>query len=296
MSRDACASSVGGAKPLRPGDHLGAERLLRLLQVRHRLRARSAGARPGRPRRRAAARASRRCGCRASRARRAERIDTGTSARSSSPSVRTPRLRSQRPSAPATTASTTSLTVPPSAFLIALKSASRLSTHQTRRCGPIGTLSGTSGAGFSPAHTTSPMPSAASRSCSTRAARAPERAEGAAGHLDRRAHEALARPRPPARPPTARARASSRPRRLRLGRHGGEVEQHGRDVHARDAVHQRVVRLRDQREAVAPRGPGRSTAPRAASSGRAAGRRCGPASSRSCSSLPGRGSAVWRTW
>ena len=81
--------------------------------------------------------------------------------------MRTPRLRSQRPRAPATTASTTSLTVPPSASLIALKSDSWLRAQRTRRCGPIGTLSGTSGAGLSPAQATSLMPSAASRACSS---------------------------------------------------------------------------------------------------------------------------------
>ena len=124
LSREACASIVGGAKSCEPGDHLRAERLLRLLQVLHALAHDVAAAPPGRARRRAAGRASRRCGCRAGRARRSARIETGTSARSSSPSVRTPRRRSQRRSAPVTTASTTSLTVPPSAFLIALNSSS----------------------------------------------------------------------------------------------------------------------------------------------------------------------------
>jgi hypothetical protein len=90
------------------------------------------------------------------------RIDTGTSARSSSPSTRVPRNRSQRRNAPVTTASTTSLTVPPSAFLISLYSSSRPCTQITRRCGPIGTFSGVSGAGFSPAQATSPTPSIAS--------------------------------------------------------------------------------------------------------------------------------------
>ena len=79
------------------GDHLGAERLLRLLQLAHPLAARSAAARPGRPRTRAAARASRRSGCPASRCSSSERIETGTSARSSTPSVRTPRSCSQLP-------------------------------------------------------------------------------------------------------------------------------------------------------------------------------------------------------
>ena len=97
------------------------------------------------------------------------RIDTGTSARSSSPSVRTPREVSQRRSAPATTVSTTSLTVPPSSFFARLKSASVDLTQRMRRCGPISTFSGSSGAGFRFAHATSPSPSAASRtSCRAR--------------------------------------------------------------------------------------------------------------------------------
>ena len=91
------------------------------------------------------------------------RTETGTSARISMPSVRTPReIRNER-SAPATTASTTSLTVPPKAFLTSLKSSSWLPTPTKRRCGPMSTFSGVSGAGFSPAQTISPMPSAASR-------------------------------------------------------------------------------------------------------------------------------------
>ena len=91
------------------------------------------------------------------------RIETGTSARSSTPSVRTPRDCSHERSAPLTTVSTTSLTVPPKASLTALKSASSLRTTRKRRCGPISTLSGVGGAGFSPAHATSPRPSTASR-------------------------------------------------------------------------------------------------------------------------------------
>ena len=52
------------------------------------------------------------------------------------------RERSHRRRAPDTTAITTSFTVPPSSFLIALKSSSRLLTQWTLRCGPISTLSG----------------------------------------------------------------------------------------------------------------------------------------------------------
>src|SRR5436190_1588355 len=97
------------------------------------------------------------------------RIETGTSARSSRPSVRTPRERSQRASAPATTVSTTSLTVPPSAFLIALKSSSWPRTTAIRRWEPISTLSGVGGAGSKPAPTPSLTPSTAPRTAPTAA-------------------------------------------------------------------------------------------------------------------------------
>ena len=74
------------------------------------------------------------------------RTETGTAERISSPSVRTPRERSQLCSAPLTAARKTSLTVPPSAFLTSLRSASGTRIQLTRRCGPIGPLSGVSGA------------------------------------------------------------------------------------------------------------------------------------------------------
>ena len=53
--------------------------------------------------------------------------------------------------------------MPPKTSLTALKSASSLRTTRKRRCGPISTLSGVGGAGFSPAHATSPSPSTATR-------------------------------------------------------------------------------------------------------------------------------------
>ena len=103
----------------------------------------------------------------------AVRIDTGTAARGSRPSVRSPREWNQRCSAPATTARTTSLTVPPNASLTSLNSDSRALATSKRRCGPMRTLSGVSGGGLSPAQTTSPRPSSASRACSSsRGARA----------------------------------------------------------------------------------------------------------------------------
>ena len=95
------------------------------------------------------------------------RIETGTSARSSTPSVRMPRDSSQSRSAAVTTLSTTSLTVQPKASLTVLKSRKSLGTPTKRRCGPISTLSGVGGAGFRPAQTISPTPSAASRAPAT---------------------------------------------------------------------------------------------------------------------------------
>ena len=77
-------------------------------------------------------------------------------------------------------ASTTSLTVPPNAFLTALKSASSHAHAAKRRCGPISTFSGVGGAGFSAAQTISPMPSA-------RLARLAERALGRRSAATRRA-------------------------------------------------------------------------------------------------------------
>ena len=102
-----------------------------------------------------------------------------------------------------------------------------------------------------------------------------------------------------ARPTGARTRSLRRPRRparrsdgsgcgvqgsgLELGRHGRDVEQDAREVDARDAVDQRVVGLRDEREAVVLEARGRATSPRAASSGRAAARR---SARRGCAAAP----------
>ena len=75
-----------------------------------------------------------------------------------------------------------------------------------------------------------------------------------------------------------------------------EVEQDRGEVDARDAVDERVVGLRDQREAGRRRAPRPATAPTAAWRGRAAGRRSARRASAACSRRPGAGSAVWRTW
>ena len=235
---------------LHAGQHLGADRLLGLLQPVHRLaddlqprdrvldvdRQRPAhdgepvahvavlvGARGSRPARARAARAPR-CARRAS--------------------------CSQRRSAPATTVSTTSLTVPPNASLIALKSDSSQRTSSSRRCGPIGTLSGVSGAGFRPGprdlgHALDRLARGVQRRCRPR--RGAERAAG------ERRTAARTSPRTPRAASEAALGsgwgAHGSPSCGSGRRHRLEVEQHGREVDAGDAVDERVVRLGDQREA-----------------------------------------------
>ena len=114
----------------------------------------------------------------------------------------------------------------------------------------MGTFSGVSGAGFSPAQTISPMPSAASRArasaCSgwASASSAPSASSIPARTAPRRP-AATSSAAPGSRVRLPRAPGVSERRRV-----GGEVEQHRRQVDAGDAVDQRVVGLRDQREAV----------------------------------------------
>ena len=178
------------------------------------------------------------------------RTETGTSAKSSRPSGRTPREGSQRRSAPVTTAMSTSLTVPPSVSLMSFTSSSGASVQCTRRCGPMGRLSGVSGAALSAAHAMSPTPSTASRSSpSARSGRSSARTrvghqterdarhalEALDGELGLRGHR-LGRPVGVGRGPRARAR---------LG-----VEERAHEVDPRDPVHEAVVGLGDDREAV----------------------------------------------
>ena len=150
--------------------------------------------------------------------------------------------------APATTARTTSLTVPPSSRLIRLKSSS-----------------------------SAPDPDEAAVRADRRVERhlrggVDERPGDLADALDRlldAAHRRLRRPDRRRRPGERRRSAYGRPRRCRerrarrrrarlrdplvLGRgrlrNGLDVEQDGRDVDAGDAVDERVMGLRDQREA-----------------------------------------------
>ena len=173
--------------------------------------------------------------------------------------------------------STTSLTVPPNAFLTSLKSV-ELAAHE--REPPVRAdrrrSAASSGAGFSPAQTTSPRPSTASRAASS-GVRGPRRgAERAAGELERQLRPARAR----------RARPASSALGSGCGAHGspscGDRLRHRRrgrtarsiEVDAGDAVDQRVVGLGDQREAAVLEALRRATAPTAAWSGRAAGSGC----------------------
>ena len=89
-------------------------------------RARRAAAAPSRPRR----------GCRARRCSSAARTLTGTITRKSRSST-SPRRRRKRRMAPVTVARTTSLSVPPSAFFIALIVGQVKPRQSKRRCGPM---------------------------------------------------------------------------------------------------------------------------------------------------------------
>ena len=223
------------------------------------------------------------------------RIETGTSARSSMPSVRTPRERSHRCSPPETTVSTTSLTVPPNAFLTSLKSSSSSRRNRKRRCGPISTLSGVSGAGLSVCHATSPRPWIASRATSS-------------DSFGRRAAEA-------ARPASSNGvRTSPRiPRAARSSCDGSERGRHGSPSCGSgggtgSASNRTVARSTPAMpstsawwvlEISAKRPSSRPCTSHVSHSGLARSSCCEwmrAARLRSCSSEPGAGSAVWRTW
>ena len=99
----------------------------------------------------------------------------------------------------------------------------------------------------------------------------------------------------PTSPRAAVRRRRRRPRhpvavRLDRLRHGLDVEEHRGDVDARDSVDERVMRLRDQREAVRS-GPGPARSPRAASTDRGPARRGGRRCCGAAPPIPGAGSA-----
>ena len=143
------------------------------------------------------------------------------------------------------------MTVPPNVFLTSLRSLRSLRTNASRRCGPIGTFSGVSGAGFRPAHATSPMPSSASLTVSSDVAGRSAADSAPRGEFERQ----LGEPAHAARGELQRARFGRRGPRLALVRGDlrdrRRVEEHGHQVDAGDAVDERVVGLRDQREAPA---------------------------------------------
>ena len=164
---------------------------------------------------------------------------------------------------------------------------------RSRRCGPIGDVERRLGRGVQarPGDLADALGRLAQR-------------VAAAGRV-RRGRERARRPSSNgvrARPVTPRARAARRSRlglRLPTARRscgaacgiGREVEQHGREVDAGDAVDERVVGLGDQREAVVLEALRRATSPTAASSGRAAGRRSARRARAAARSVPGAGSA-----
>ncbi len=161
-----------------------------------------------------------------------------------------PRLCSHSRSAPVTTASTTSLTVPPSVSLIRLKVASSERAQVKRRCGPIGWFSGTSGAGSAKAPTTSPTPSSASP---TRRAAVSGWRTASTARSTSFTGAAAASTAPRATSSAVLGCGLRHPAVLARGRlrHRLEVEEHGADVDAGDAVDHRVVGLGQQGEAVA---------------------------------------------
>ena len=223
------------------------------------------------------------------------RIETGTAERSSSPSVTTPRLRSQRCRAPEITVRKTSLTVPPSSRLICFRSSSGRRTQVRRRCGPIGPFSGVSGALTTAFQATSPTPAAASR------AWARVRPGLPSTDAARRARPSGA----PARSVTPRAATSTSPG-SGAGCHG--VVGPGTDVPSRSRSNITAVRSAPETPSTrqwwvllitAKRPSSRPSTSHSSHSGLERSRRwlkIRPASSRSWSTDPGAGSAVWRTW
>ena len=139
---------------------------------------------------------------------------------------------------------------PPRAPLMALNCARSERTQTNRRCEPIGTFSGSVGAGLAKFHATSPTAVAISL------ARAIESRGCEAARSTRRARASGTFARPPN--PLAASCAEEGwgegdPVVIgfdRLG-HWLDVEKDGGDVDARDAVDQRVVGLGDDRKALA---------------------------------------------
>ena len=283
---------------LHAGEHLGADRLLGLLEPVHRLRARPAGARPGPRRRPAAARAWPRAGCRGCRAASWARIETGTSARSSSPSVRTPRERSQFRSAAGDDGQHDVVDRAAERVLDELEvvELARARTR-SRRCGPISTLSGVSGAGLSAAHATSPTPSSASRARSER-----RRPGGAAAAAARPASSNGVRtsPRIPRAARSSALGSALRAPRLALVRELAAAPARRRTARSRGRRRRCRRRARGgswrSARSGCPRAPGRATSPTAAWRGRAAGSGCAPRARAAAPPSPACGSAVWRTW
>ena len=210
--------------------------------------------------------------------------------------MRTPRACSHWRSAPATTVSTTSLTVPPNAFLTALKSPSSDTTPAKRRCGPIATFSGVGGAGFRPAQTISPTPSAATRA----SASARSGARSAASAFAVTASDAFAIPAAPALSSDDGVRVGLGDPRVEVARRSASARARGRTGPSRGRRRRCRRSSRGGSSSAAPKLPSsRPSMSHISHSGLERSSCCEKTRATrfmSCSWLPGAGSAVWRTW
>ena len=165
-----------------------------------------------------------------------------------------------------------------------------------RRCGPIGTFSGVSGAGFRPAQTISPMPSAAFARARERVVGMGERVDRALRERDARAHRARAAPRRRAARCRARGAAATARPECCIGGGSGERSNStvARSTPAMPSISEWWVFVIS-----AKRSSSRPSISHISHSGLErsscwekirAVRPC------SCSQAPGAGSAVWRTW
>ena len=219
------------------------------------------------------------------------RTDTGTSVRivRSVDSSRE-RRRSRNPAVMAV--STTSLTVPPKASRISLTSVNRARAQSQRRCGPIGPLSAVASGGRT-------MPAYAARPWTVCAACAAEPGRSRTERTAARASRSGQRAR------SARAAATSwAPGGVGAGCHGT-----GSDTGASRLVSMRAVITFDPAmpstmawcslEMIAQRPPARPSTTQVSHSGRLRSSWWDitrPTRIRSCSSPPGAGRAVRRTW
>ena len=224
------------------------------------------------------------------------RIETGTSARSSSPSVRVPRERSHFCRPPETTVEHDVVDRAAERVLDELEVLELLAQEHEAPVRPDLDVERRLGRGVErrPRDLADALDRLAGRL--ERLGRPARRGGGAARELERRAHQ----PADAAGGEVERGRLGVRTPRLALV---GEL----RAAPARRrTARSRGRRPRSRRPARGgswrsarsgcPRAPARATSPTAAWRGRAAASGCARRAMRSCSSEPGDGSAVWRTW